>query len=353
MKVLFLLNRVQRETIGAVERGETSDDHLYGMLRLRRLGIETDYLEIEQYLPARLCAFLRKYALNVYWVHLPLFFKFRKYDFIYTSTAFGTQLVHTLYPFKKPKWVMLDFSITGLIGNRRTLRQKIFYYIVKRASGIISRSEEEQSKLREMFPEKSKSIYFLRFAVDTDRIKPIPKVPEEDVIFSPGRDPGRDFKTLFEAAKGLGHRVVITTRPWTLKKLLPLPDFVTCKDLSEEEYYRQYAAAKVIVIPLDIGNGINDAMGCSTIVEAAALGKPAIMTATPSARSHMIEGTTAALIPAKDPPALREKLIGLLDSPERRQKMGLAARDFAEKNFSANRSAEMLAGFLKEIYQRT
>jgi len=344
MKVLYLLNRVRSGNSEVVR-----DDHLYGMLRLPAHGIEAGYVELEQYLPKRLARFIREHLLNIYWVHLPFFPKFFAYDAVFTSTAFVSQLLHTLYPFKKPKWIMLDFGLIDMLGQGKTLKQKLLSYLVSRADGIVAIDAAEKRALEERFPILKGKVVFLHFAVDTEYFKPRPEVAEEPFIFSPGRDPGRDFKTLFAAVHDTGTRVVLTARPGNIKKLLPLPAGVTNADFSPEEYVEALAKAYLVVIPLDTRSGINTAMGTSSLVEAMAMGKAVIATRTPTTESYIEHGVNGLLVPPQDPQALQDAILTLLREPERRAELGAAARAFAVAECSADRFAVALAAYLKSV----
>ena len=347
MKVLYLLNRVQGARIDAIRRGEENDNHLYGMLRLPAHGVETAYLEVEQYFPARICKFLREHMLNIYWIHLPLFFKLFAYDVIFTSTAFGSQFFHALYPFKKPKWVMLDFSLSGFLGEGKTLKQKILMFAAARASGIVTIDEHERNEIEKSLPALKGKAEFIRFAVDTDFFTPRHGEEEENLVFSPGRDPGRDFGTLFEAVKDLSVSVILTARPGNIKKLLPLPKSVSNTDLTTKEYISAFARASIIVIPLDTRSAVNNAMGCSTLVEAMAMGKAIIVTRTKTMESYITDGGNGVLVPPRDSQALRVAIKELLGNKEKRDRLGREARVFAEKNCTAEVFASSLASYFK------
>ncbi len=332
-----------------IERGEESDDHIYGMLRLRRMGVESGYLEIEQFLPARACNFLRTHVLSVYWAHAPLFFKFLSYDVILSPTAFGSQLLHALYPFRKPKWVMLDFSVLGLIGEGRTWKQRIMRFLARRADGIIAVDKMEERLLKERFPEKGDSITFIPLSVDAGFSRPGQDIPEKGNIFSPGRDPGRDFKTLFKALEGLDCRLFITTRPWTLKKLQPVPSFVNCVDLTHQEFLHEYDKAQIVIIPLDTRSGLNNAMGGSTVLEAMSMGKAIIATRTPMMSSYITDGVNGILVPEGDADALRRAVVSVLDDPTKRASLGKKAREFAVNECSPDVFTERLFEYFKRI----
>jgi glycosyltransferase involved in cell wall biosynthesis len=348
MKVLYLLNRVQRDRIQDIKRGENDDNHLYGMLRLPKYGVDADYLEIEQYFPERLAGFLRKHILNIHWVHAPLFLRFFSYDAVISSMSFGSQLIHTLYPFRKPKWIMLDFTVTGLLGAEKTVKQKILAYMVARAAGVVTIDAHEKSVLEKRFPSLQGKVQFIRFAADTEFFKPRRVSEEEKLIFSPGRDPGRDFKTFFQAIQGLGARVVLTARQGTIDKLLPLPPSVANANLTVEEYVAMLARASIIVIPLDTRGGLNNAMGISTLVEAMAMGKAIIATRTPSVESYIEHGRTGILVTACSPVALQEAISRLLSDTRTRIRLGEEARTFAVANCAADRFAFALAAYLKK-----
>jgi len=116
-KVLCLFNKVRTEAIEKIAKGEENDNFLFGMLRLGHFGYPAETMEIEQYFSPETCAFLRRRVLNIHFAHLPLLRRIFKYDIVFTSTAFGTLLFWALWPFRKPKWVMFDFNILGIIGE--------------------------------------------------------------------------------------------------------------------------------------------------------------------------------------------------------------------------------------------
>lgn len=349
MKILYLLNRVQKGQIKDTQQKGNHDNHLYGMFRLRKFNIETSYLELEQYLPTRLASWIRNYVLNIYWAHAPLFFQMLKYDVVFTSTAFGAQLVHALYPFKKPKWVMLDFNITGFLGDRKSIKQKIFSFLVRRSDGIITIDKHERDELIRHFLDKKNKIEYIQFGVDTDFFKPNPDIVEENIIFSPGRDPGRDFKTLVEAIKDLNISAIITTRSWNIKKIKPLPSYILHKDLPLKEFMQTYASAKIIVLPLNTVDNVNNAMGCSTLVEAMAMGKAIIATRTRTTESYIIDGVNGILVPPRDVQALEVAISDLLKDKIKREELGKKARAFAKEHCSAEIFASNLASYFKKI----
>lgn len=71
-----------------------------------------------------------------------------------------------------------------------------------------------------------------------------------------------------------------------------------------------------------------------SLIEACAIGRPIVTTNHIGCRDVVADGVNGYLVPVKDSHALAEKIKVLIDSPDLRQKMGLASRKVAEENFS-------------------
>ena len=74
--------------------------------------------------------------------------------------------------------------------------------------------------------------------------------------------------------------------------------------------------------------------GCPRVLlEASAMGKPMVACDVPGSRAVVDHGVNGLLVPARDPEALAVAIGQLLDSPERRARMGAAGRDKAVREF--------------------
>lgn len=346
MKILYLFNDIRTNALNQIKKGEQSDDHFFGMLRLSHYDVEADYIEIEQYFSSRIACILRR-ILNIYFVHLFLFWKFFSYDVVFTSTAFGSQFIHTLFHIRRPRWVMYDFSILGFIGEGKTLRQKLFRFMVGRAGGIITLSEKETEALKAYFPHMKERIRFIPFGADLLFFKP-QSVSEEHQVFTVGLAPDRDYETLFRATDGLGVSVVVT-RSRTIDERKSLPVYVHAKFFSSRELLEEYAKSKIVVLPLDIQDGLNNASGCSTLVEAMAMSKAVIVTRTPTTESYVTHGVNGVLVEPKDVEGLRTAIQNLLTNEEKRKTLGKNARAFVENNCDIEKTAQKMAEFFKKL----
>ncbi len=87
---------------------------------------------------------------------------------------------------------------------------------------------------------------------------------------------------------------------------------------------------------------------CNAILEAMAMGKPVIATAVGGNPELVIDGQTGLLIPTKDPAALAQAVLGLLDDPDRCARMGQAGRRLVEEQFTLER----LVAEMGQLYTR-
>lgn len=352
MKTAFLLNRVRtgandEENIRA---GIQHDSHLFGLLRLRKLGVETEYLEPEQFYSARFMKRVRNRVLNIFWVHILIFPKLFRYDVIFSSTAYGSLLLWALCPFRKPKWVILDFNLLGTIGGGKTLRQNVFAFAISRASGIVTISEQEKIDLEQRFPHLKGRIEFIHEATDTAFFTPQSAEPEEKFILSVGKDPARDFKTLIDATAGLGLKVKLATKPERAKELEPLPAHVSICHFTHEEMKKQFARSLLVVVPLKVKSGqLNDSMGTFSVIEGMAMGKVVIATRTKSMESYITHGENGWLVEAHNPEELRKQIQYVLDNPAHKKEMEENAREFVVKHCNPDIFAERLHLFFMRL----
>ncbi len=93
--------------------------------------------------------------------------------------------------------------------------------------------------------------------------------------------------------------------------------------------------------------------GVTVILEAMAMGKPVVVTATAGQRDVIVNGITGVLVPPSDPRTLHDVVSFLLDTPRERRRLGANAREAARTRFSLDAFADALAGHLREISGQT
>ncbi len=141
--------------------------------------------------------------------------------------------------------------------------------------------------------------------------RPTTNAGSGDYIFSAGGIRGRDYETLFEAARGLGMRVKIAAGgraygPSARRKLPPLPENVELLPPTDSSGMKElYQRAAAVVVPLS--GGRKDAAGCSVVLEGMACGKPVIATHTPGMEDYITDGRTGILADSRRRPRVAER----------------------------------------------
>lgn len=87
------------------------------------------------------------------------------------------------------------------------------------------------------------------------------------------------------------------------------------------------AAAHVCVLP-SYGEGMP-----RSVLEAMAMGRPAIVTDVPGCRETVVDGRNGHLVPVRDSAALADAMLRMIDQPERLAAMGAESRKLAEERF--------------------
>jgi len=190
-------------------------------------------------------------------------------------------------------------------------------------------------------------IVFIPYGTDTDYFKS-QTLEEGHQILMAGMDAGRDYPTLFAATEGLGVKVLVSKAN---RKILQgkLPSHIEIRAFTDEELLEQYSKSKIIVLPLNTKGRANDAMGCSTLVEAMAMGRPVIATRTFTMESYITDGKNGLLVSEGSVKELREAIIALLGDDKRRLEFGREARKFIEENCEAESVARRMAIFFKSL----
>jgi len=106
------------------------------------------------------------------------------------------------------------------------------------------------------------------------------------------------------------------------------------------------AAADVFCLP-----SYREGFG-SVVIEAAAMGVPAVVSRVVGLVDAVVDGETGLLVPPKEVDALRGALMKMLSSPEIRHRMGYAARERAVRDFDSRTVNRLLVEEYKKLASR-
>ena len=171
-----------------------------------------------------------------------------------------------------------------------------------------------------------------------------------DIIVSAGRE-HRDYVTLASAVEELGVPTVIAAgslySPDAMCRVPEmLPANVSVGMRNHTELRSLYERAAVVVVPL-VPNDFQ--AGVTTLLEAMAMGRPVVVSATEGQRDIVVDGETGLVVPAGDSHAMRDTIRRLLDDPGERRRLGANARDAVLSRFDLPLYAARLYGHLREV----
>jgi glycosyltransferase involved in cell wall biosynthesis len=128
-----------------------------------------------------------------------------------------------------------------------------------------------------------------------------------------------------------------------------LPEWIRfCDPVPSYEIPDLYRRARFVVLPLI--NTTQFSAGMTTALEASAAGKAVIATSLPGMFSYIRDGVTGILVPPHDRVAMRDAIHRLWTQPELAHQMGLAGRQYIEKEFNPVVVNNHIREFLMKVY---
>jgi len=112
--------------------------------------------------------------------------------------------------------------------------------------------------------------------------------------------------------------------------------------ISRSEVPHYYAMSDIVVVP-----SLQEAFGL-VVSEALACGKPVIGTKVGGIPDQIIDGHNGLLVKPKDPKEIAEKLLWLLEHPDKAKQMGMDGRRIVEENFNLEKRIDRII----EVYER-
>jgi glycosyltransferase involved in cell wall biosynthesis len=237
-----------------------------------------------------------------------------------------------------------------VIGHRLTTpKKRVFFRVFKahrRMTRIIVHSRNQlEAGVKELGISRGR-LEFIPYSADTAFWQPL-GLPEENLIVSAGRE-HRDYAVLDRACANLGHHLLIAAdslhSPGAVCTMPSATSSATVRRLDHVSLREWYARAAVVVVPL-LPNDFQ--AGVTTLLEAMAMGKAVVVSATEGQRDIVVDGETGLLVPPGDEKALRDVLEHLLHDPAELRRLGGNARRAVQEQFSLDRYVAALAGTLR------
>lgn len=232
-----------------------------------------------------------------------------------------------------PRIVLVGFIYTSRRSRLlMALRRLYFRCVFAFADTVLCHSAFELEHYRRIFRGCRARFAYIPFGLHVaGRESMSGTAVEPRYVLAAGRS-GRDYRTLFDAVRGQDIRVrVVCDSSDALADLDVPPNVVVLRDCYGSAYLRELAGASIVAVPLAVDQ---ISAGQMVMLQAMSLGKPVVVTRTPTIEEYVTDGEQAVLVPRADAVALRRAIEDLLASPERIAAMGRAGLRTFEEKFS-------------------
>ncbi len=221
---------------------------------------------------------------------------------------------------------------------------------LQRTHRIVVLSRPQETYLRNEVGLGPSHVRFVHHSVDDQFFTP-QGGPEEGYVLSVGQA-GRDFRTLVEAVRRTAApTVLVASSSWMPGAAGPthaLPAHVTTRQRLPYVALRQlYDRASVVVVPLE--PGLAWAAGVNAVLEAMAMRKPLVVSATPGIAEYVADGKNALVVPPADPPALDAAITALLSDRATAARLASAGRSLVESGRTLDHYVANVTGIALEL----
>ncbi len=252
----------------------------------------------------------------------------------------------------QPAIVLMPFILTARgVGVWQALRVAYYRLVLGRTGLAICHSALEVERYEAMFAGTGCRFAFVRWGTHvtpTEQIvaaaRPIVSPPgQEDLplVVAAGKS-GRDYRTLAQAADGLECRVeIVCNEEAGLGGVTDGPRLRVERDCQGADYMLRLLRADVVVVPLAVAD---ISAGQMVLIQAMALGRPLVVTWTPTVTDYVEDGMSALLVPMGDAPGLRAAIGRLLGDRALAAALGAGARARYEAALSGEAHLRDVAG---------
>lgn len=225
-----------------------------------------------------------------------------------------------------PPHVMIVCWLTEILGAASPRRLAAYRRLYSAVDQIVVLSSNQVDVLARLLDRDPATIQTVRFGTDLDGLGEVPEPSQrtgaDTKVLAVGRDAGRDWSTLASAVRGRPFSVEVVTRPELVRHVELPANMLVTPPVPLDRYLDMLRDADVVAIPsLDRGYPT----GQTVMLEAMALGKPCIVTATEAMADYIRPGIDCIGVPVGDPGALGDAIERLIGAPDERQRIGAAA----------------------------
>lgn len=252
------------------------------------------------------------------------------------NTAYRLQILRPRTRYAAGVIWLTDMAAAGAAPGRLVT-------MLRAATALWVLSEAQVVPLQRLLGSGGPRVFVVPFGIDHEFFSAHPPTATPRIV-SAGNDRDRDPATLYAALA-----LVLAARPGVdvvvqSPSALPPPEGVRLvRRLPHTELRDLYATASVVVTATRPNL---HASGMTVALEALATARPVVVSDTPGMRDY-VSTRTGGLVPPREPEALAEALIGMLDDPDRAAELGRQGRIEVERRFTTATMVDALVRGLR------
>jgi len=246
----------------------------------------------------------------------------------------------------RPRLVFMPFIFTQR-ASAYVNRARLLYYrfVMRRVSCAVCHSLLEVARYQEAFAGCGVHFVFVPWGgyvpSAAEIAAKVPAPPNDGLprVVSAGKS-GRDYPTLAKAVADLHcHLTIICNAAAPIDRVTSSDQVEVLQDTFGIDYLAWLMRADVVAIPLQVED---ISAGQMVIIQAMALGRPLVVTQTPTIGDYLRHEDTALLVPRGDVPAMAAAIHRLLDDPATAAALGGRAKARYAEMFSAEAHLRLL-----------
>jgi len=268
---------------------------------------------------------------------------------LFESEANSLAFARSVWPWQpRSALAVISCWLAEILPSMRSARRALYRRAYQSVDRLFYFSANQTDILTEHLGLPPDRLVPLAFGVDHEFFAPV-GVEDQGYVLVVGRDAARDWKTLFAALTGSRLRVKVCCRPRDLVGLR-VPDGVEILGYVDRYTYRDLLArARVVVVAT---RPVAYPSGQSVLLEAMAMARPVVVTATPALASYVVDGVNALGVCPADPVALRAGIVQVHEDRELGVRLGAGGRQDVEARFNAGAMWATVATHLRTLAER-
>lgn len=358
-KLLFVYRTPRRKIYKDWQKGKAPDSLLFGANHLIRMGYQVDFFDYA-YSPFNLFhplvyplehAIINKIGMGFKLDQaISLLPKFKNYDVILgTGDSAGLPLLALKYfgLIKKPIIFMTSGLAGALNGKTNTWVGKFYKKILPIADIFTSYAQIEIDFFEKEMNIKKGKIIYMPLATDRHFFSQPTKV-KRTVVCAVGTELGRDYKTLFEAVKGLPIKVEVACHPDNIKGLKIPANAKIYLNIPVQEVLKIYQRSIMSIVPC---YERFRSSGQMVLLESAAANLPIIASDILGMTTafNFEDGKHLLYFKPEDHKDLKKKILDLLENRQKASGIAKNASELVKKKYTTYHLARTIAKFLNNL----